>query len=89
MVCFFYPGAPYSRATLPRASPSQAIFAFYPGTSGSYPPQRHSYFDQVLRVEPPIPTRSLIGLALYNLFSENRAGRPNVYIGFELPTSGG
>ena len=89
---FFYPGAPRNRATLPRAmlpcaSPSQAIFAFYPSAPGSYPPQRHSYFDRVLRVEPPIPTRSLIGRALYNLFSENRAGRPDVYVGSEPSTS--
>ena len=85
---FFYPRAPRSRAALPRASPSQAIFAFYSGTLGSYPPQRHSYFDRVLRVEPPIPTRSLIGQALYNLFSENKAGWPDVYVGSEPPTSG-
>ena len=51
-------------------------------------PQRHSYFDGVLRVEPPIPTRPLIGRAVYNLFSETRAGRPDVYVGSEPPTSG-
>ena len=77
-----------SRVVLPRASPSQAIFAFYLGTPDSYPPQRHSYFDRVLCVEPPIPTRSLIGRALYNLFSENRARQPDVYVGSEHPTSG-
>ena len=81
-------GAPCSRATLPRASPSQANFAFHPGALGSYPPQRHSYFDRVLRVEPPIPTRPLIGRAVYNLFSENRAGRSDVYVCPEPPTSG-
>ena len=53
---FFYQGIPYSQAALSRVSPSQAIFALSPGALGSYPPQRHSYFDRVLRVEPPIPT---------------------------------
>ena len=61
---------------------------FTRASPGSYPPQRHSYFDRVLRVEPPIPTRSLIGRALYNLFSKNRAGRPDVYVDSEPPTSG-
>ena len=42
----------------------------------SYPPQHRLYFDRVLRVEPPISTRPLIGRAVYNLFSENRAGLP-------------
>ena len=41
-----------------------------------------------MRVEPNIPTRSLIGRALYNLYSENRVGRPDVYVGSEPPTSG-
>ena len=86
MVCF-YPRAPCSRATLPHAGPSQAIFTFHPGTPGSYPPQRHSYFDRVLCVEPPISTRPLIGRAVYNLFSENRVGRPDVYVSSESPTS--
>ena len=85
---FFYPGAPCSQATLPRASPSQAVFAFHPGAPISFPPQRHLYFDRVLRVEPPIPTHSLIGRAVYNLFSENRAGQPDVYVDSEPSTSG-
>ena len=85
---FFYPGAPCSRAMLPRAGPSQVVFAFHPGAPGSYPPQRHSYFDRVLRVEPPISTRPLIGRAVYNLFSKNKVGRPDVYVGSESPTSG-
>ena len=45
-------------------------------------------FHRVLRVEPPISTRPLIGRAVYNLFSENRAGRPDVYVGSEPPTLG-
>ena len=53
---FFYLGAPCSWAALSLASPSQAIFAFYLSALGSYPPQRHLYFDRVLRVEPPIST---------------------------------
>ena len=85
---FFYPRAPRNWAALPCPSPSQAFFAFHPGAPGSYPPQRHSYFDRVLRVEPPIPTRLLVDRALYNLFSEDRARRPDVYVGYEPPTSG-
>ena len=42
----------------------------------------------VLHVEPPISTRPLIGRAVYNLFFENRAGRPDVYFGYESLTSG-
>ena len=61
---------------------------FTPSAPGSYPPQRHSYFDRVLRVEPPISTRPLIGRAVYNLFSENREGRPDVYVGLESPNLG-
>ena len=38
------------------------------GAPGSYPPQRHSYFDQVLRVKPPISTQPLIGRAMYIYF---------------------
>ena len=53
---FFYLGAPCGRVTLPYAGPSQVVFAFHPSAPGSYPPQRHSYFDWVLRVEPPIST---------------------------------
>ena len=85
---FFYLGAPCSRATLPRVGPSQAVFTFHPGAPGSYPPQCHSYFDRVLRVESPISTRPLIGRAVYNLFFENRAGRLDVHVGSESPTSG-
>ena len=85
---FFYPGAPCGWATLPCAGPDQAVFAFHPGATGSYPPQRHPYFDRVLRVEPPISTRPLIGRAVYNLFSESRAGQSDVYVGSKSPTSG-
>ena len=77
----------FTQEHLAAGRPSQAIFAFYPGAPCSYPPQRHSYFDRVLGVEPPIPTRSLIGRALYNLFSENRAGRPDDYVGSKPSTS--
>ena len=87
MVCFL-PRRPCSRATLPSAGPSQAISTFHPDSPGSYPPQRHSYSDQVLRVEPPVSTRPFIGRAVYNLFSKSRAGRPNVYVGSKSPTSG-
>ena len=45
------------------------LSAFHLGALGSYPPQRHSYFDRVLRVEPPISTRPLISRDVYNLFS--------------------
>ena len=85
---FFYPGAPRSWATLPSADPSQAVSAFHPGAPGSYPPQLHSYFDRVMRIEPPISTRPLIGRDVYNLFSKSRAGRPDVYVSSESPTSG-
>ena len=61
---------------------------FTQGAPGSYPPQRHSYFDWVLRVEPLVSTRPLIGRAVYNLFSESRAGRPDVHVSSESPTSG-
>ena len=54
----------------------------------SYPPQRHWYFDQMLHVEPLILTQPLIGRAVYNLFSENRAGWSDVYVGSESSTSG-
>ena len=77
-------GAPRSWATFPHSIPGQAIFAFYTGAPGSYPSQRHSYFDQVLRVAPYIPTRSLVGRDLYNLFSENKAGQPDVHVGSKL-----
>ena len=50
--------------------------------------QHHSHFDRVLRVEPPISTRPLIGRAMYTLFFESRAGRPDVYVSSESPTSG-
>ena len=42
----------------------------------------------VLHVELLISTRPLIGRAVYNLFFENRAGRPDVYFGSESLTSG-
>ena len=84
----FLPGSTFGRATLPGAGPSQAVFAFHPSAPDSYPPQRHSYFDWVLRVEPLVSTRPLIGRAVYNLFSESRAGRPDVHVSSESPTSG-
>ena len=85
---FFTPGASRSRATLPRASHSQAIFTFYPGAPGPCPPQCHPYFNRLLRIEPSVLARSLVGGVVYYLLFENRAGWPDVYVCFEPPTSG-
>ena len=85
---FFNPRASRIRATFPRASHSQAIFTFYSGALGPCPPQRHLYFNRLLRIEPSVPTRSLIGGAVYYLLSENRARWSDVYVGSEPLTLG-
>ena len=51
---FFYPGAPCSRASLPRACPCQAVFAFYQGAAGPRASQHHSDSCWMQCTEPPV-----------------------------------
>ena len=55
-VFFTRSGAPRSRATLSCASHSQTISAFYPGAPGPCAPQRDSYLNRLLHIEPPVQT---------------------------------